>query len=259
MAESREQRISTLAATLKSSGIAKSDSQAKMMAEEMIGVEEHVQKSYEVEHSRATEYLQTAKNLGDSRPAKQPTASVSMVRESPRDRPKPVLNAQSQPSEQLRPASRMIEPIPTNVSSAPAKAPASHDTNNAAIEAIKAQMSKEYIKPLYDRYEELSSKSESQKISPVEVAKEEPAKEPIVQESKKESVIEESKEVPQASSESKEPVKLDAQKLIDMMEEDGKLEEHTREIKEKPKDAKPKEAYVENSIDLGAMFNFNKK
>jgi hypothetical protein len=37
------------------------------------------------------------------------------------------------------------------------------------------------------------------------------------------------------------------------------MEEHTREIKEKPKDVKPKEAYVENTIDLSAMFNVNKK
>ena len=60
--ESREQRIATLATTLKSSGIAKSDAQARMMAEDMIGVEEHVQRDYEVEHARAHEYLQTAKN-----------------------------------------------------------------------------------------------------------------------------------------------------------------------------------------------------
>ena len=90
MGESREQRIATLANTLKTSGIAKSDSQARMMAEDMIGVEEHVQKHYEVEHARSTEYLNTAKKLGDSRPVKQPVTPVSMVRESPRDRPKEV-------------------------------------------------------------------------------------------------------------------------------------------------------------------------
>ena len=70
--ESREQRIATLAATLRSSGIARSDSQAKMMAEEMVGVEEHVQESYETEHARANEYLQTAKNLGTPRQTVKP-------------------------------------------------------------------------------------------------------------------------------------------------------------------------------------------
>src|SRR5664279_1953018 len=76
--ESREQRIATLATTLKSSGIAKSDSQAKMMAEDMIGVEEHVQRDYEVEHTRAHEYLRTTKNLGASRQIIKPESKVDI-------------------------------------------------------------------------------------------------------------------------------------------------------------------------------------
>jgi hypothetical protein len=270
MSESREQRIATLANTLKASGIAKSDSQAKMMAEDMIGVEEHVQQHYEVEHTRATEYLQTAKNLGDSRTTNKPQVQpVSMIRESPRDRQKPV--EQIKPVWQ-KPVSRMIEPIPTSNDAVDAKTSSQkipeHDTGNSAIEAIKAQMSKEYIKPLYDRYEEESHKSEtSQKIQPIETVKDESKIAPIetVKNEPKiaspiEAVKNEGSKILEAASEVKEePVKLDAQRLIDMMEEDGnKMEEHTKEIKEKPKDVKPKEAYAENSIDLAAIFAHKK-
>ena len=67
------------------------------------------------------------------------------------------------------------------------------------------------------------------------------------------------KEPEPAAEEPQKGSQLDTQKLVEMMEEDGKLEEHTREIKEKPKDVKPKEAYVENSIDLSNMFDFNKR
>jgi hypothetical protein len=55
-----------------------------------------------------------------------------------------------------------------------------------------------------------------------------------------------------------EAPKLDSERLVKLMEEDGKLEERTREIKEKPKNVKPKEEYAENSIDLSAMFNVHK-
>ncbi|MEM4272242.1 MAG: hypothetical protein QXH30_01515 [Candidatus Bilamarchaeaceae archaeon] len=48
-------------------------------------------------------------------------------------------------------------------------------------------------------------------------------------------------------------------RVAEMMEEDGPLEEHTREIKGKPSVVKPKEEYEENSVDLSEMFNVNKK
>src|SRR3989339_1509 len=51
---------------------------------------------------------------------------------------------------------------------------------------------------------------------------------------------------------------IDGDKLRALMEEEGPLEEHTREIKEKPKDVKPKEEYAENSVDLNQMFNVHK-
>jgi len=248
--ESREQRIATLTATLKASGIAKSDSQARMMAEEMIGVEEHVQKSYEVEHAKAHEYLQTAKNLG-TRPAQQTQKPVQEVRFS-----QPGSQDTRTPKIQELPQREKIESVYTDVninSTKPlAQAVNEHDTHNPAIEAIKSQMMQEHIIPLEDREQPLPK--ESSKDLPSEVdyhdstdsSVENSTIQPVVN-----TLVEQNETVEQPT--------LDTQKLVEMMEEDGKLEEHTREIKEKPKDVKPKEAYAENSIDLGDVFNFNKK
>jgi len=102
--DSKEQRIATLAATLKASGIAKSDAQAKMMAEDMVGVEEHVQKSYEEKHAQAQEYIQTAKNLGTPRQK----AKVEPVAQPNVDVKKPDVRPQG---------TRMIEPIPSKTPS----------------------------------------------------------------------------------------------------------------------------------------------
>jgi len=276
--DSREQRIATLATTLRSSGIAKSDSQAKMMAEDMIGVEEHVQKSYEVENTRATEYLQTAKNLGN------PRQTI---------KPEPISEKTTQGSIQGSTSSRRIEPLPNTNSQTniPSNANSSansriaqeytdvnfggrtlnqaqtfdHDTHNSALEAIKAQIGRTQITPLEDMNQDLESEQ------PEHINMLEPKSEPITSARLAEIKLPEVK-LPETSQENistnsseiipEEPkeAKLDAQKLIDMMEEDGnKMEEHTREIKEKPKDAKPKEAYEENNIDLGNVFNFNKR
>lgn len=308
--ESRDQRIMTLATTLKSSGIAKTDSQARMMAEDMIGVEEHVQKSYEEEHVKAHEYLQTAKNLRVPRP--QPVSDVA---------------ATQSPTEQKSTSSRIIEPLArtklsTSQSSSSMRnvvsdsAPdvvgtvtssnfgtgsnrtnesTSHNTHNAALEAIKSMVQNETIVPLEDQVPITPSSStpvesiesdmvpelsevndstdnktevaEESSKETVEIAKDSSENEVEASEESAESAVEVSEEtvnepVAETTEESSEVVKdskLDAKKLVELMEEDGKLEEHTREIKEPPKDVKPKEDYAENSIDLGSVFNFNKK
>jgi hypothetical protein len=284
--ESREQRIATLAATLKSSGIAKSDSQARMMAEDMIGVEEHVQKSYEVEHTRAYEYLQTTKNLGTPRQTVKPEP---VVESKPDSRPisrrmeELYTSRDSRESEESR-----ASVVKQSVKQSPASEPPSeytntnfggktlnqafdHDTHNSALEAIKAQISRKEFKSVDDivpdsvvpqslLHEDIEIIHDMED-APVGIPKDIDiiATKPVV------SIVEQtiSESVQQPVQDVKEELvvqeqKLDAQKLIDMMEEDGKLEEHTREIKEKPKDVKPKEAYEENNIDLGSMFDFNK-
>lgn len=308
--ESRDQRIMTLATTLKSSGIAKTDSQARMMAEEMIGVEEHVQKDYEAEHEKAHEYLQTAKNLRVPRPA-----SASEIE---------TMNAQNKKESSF---SKSIEPLPTK-SQTYKTAPiaesnqneednedikiltfgtkksdninSTHNTHNSALEAIKSQIQNGDMMPIRDDEESVSEQSnndiEDEKgvdITSIEPdsaeetsniitkiddtttetstnnpdsGEEIPAdtttsnensskgnldnKDPTVKES--DNVVDDSKEVVIDE-------RLDSKKLVELMEEDGKMEEHTREIKEPPKDVKPKEEYVENSIDLSNVFNFNKK
>ena len=241
--ESREQRITNLATTLKSSGIAKSDSQARMMAEEMIGVEEHVQKNYEEEHAKAQEFLNTSKNLG--RQVVRPIQQLRQDQSSSVQQAKP---AQSQQVPKIQELAEAKKPAPeytdTNFGNKPlSEAFKEHDTHNPAIEAIKMQMSQEKIIPLEDMEQKPTANVE------LNIPKSEsiPTREPV----------QESSEKP-VESENAEP-KLDAQKLVEMMEEDGKLEEHTREIKEKPKDVKPKEAYAENNIDLSNMFNFGKR
>ncbi|MGV8171819.1 MAG: hypothetical protein ACP5OA_03955 [Candidatus Woesearchaeota archaeon] len=285
--ESKEQRIATLAATLKSSGIAKSDAQAKMMAEDMVNVEEHVQKNYEEKHAQAHEYLQTAKNLGASRQTIKPE-------------PKPELKSQMK-SDVKPEGSRMIEPLSTSNSSDMHKTKISeippvltdlkfdgktlnqafdHDTHNAALEAIKAQIGAEKIAPLDANKDNvdlgLDDIDDGLDIVPAEVPVEDDMRDEVVMQ-EVDNIIEapekpKSEDAPDVQAEldvsdvklvdeisEAVPQKLDAQKLVELMEEDGKLEEHTREIKEKPKVVKPKEAYEENNIDLGSVFNFNKK
>lgn len=257
--ESREQRIATLATTLRSSGIARSDSQAKMMAEDMIGVEEHVQKSYEVEHARAHEYLQTAKNLGTPRQIIKPEPKVDVKQEPSRQEPSGRFE-ELYTSGTLPGAKRELgaEHTDVNFGGKTLTQAFDHDTHNSALEAIKAQVShKEFVpvdslisEPVKNEIveEPFAVESEVDIIEAPDVPKlteiETPSVQIPVQEKLQEEVVQEPK--------------LDAQKLMDLMEEDGKLEEHTREIKEKPKNVKPKEAYEENNIDLGDMFDFNK-
>ncbi len=270
---SREDRIMNLAATLKASGLAKSEVQARMMAEEMIGVEENVQKKYEEEHVKAHEYLKTAKNLGDNRVKAQPQQET---------RPK------------IEPIGTRIQPIPAQAVSQP-KA----DLSNVDTSSSKNILSKPVDESAHEKRVELEEvhtdvnfgkgtlkdlmlnqiKTENHEIKTIEQLEEEAVEktedsaassEELVEDAAAESVPEQ--DVPEASKEdaeedAKEDAKedsaeqpaLDGNKLREMMEEDGPMEEHTREITEKPKDIKPKEDYVENTVDLSNMFNFNKK
>lgn len=159
--ESREQRITTLATTLKASGIAKSESQAKMMAEEMIGVEEHVQRNYEEKHAAAHEYLQNTKNLGNPRVIKsspeqtpeskkiEPINLQGITSKSASSRP-----VQQEPVRQQEPIrqqmhTRSVEAIEqeyTDLSFGKKtlnQAFSEHDTHNAALESIKMNIQKD--------------------------------------------------------------------------------------------------------------------
>jgi hypothetical protein len=281
--ESREQRIATLATTLRSSGIATSDSQAKMMAEDMIGVEEHVQRDYEVEHTRAHDYLQTTKNLGASRPIVKQESKIDIKQESPRSDPSRQESWQ-EPSRRFEELYTSGNSTSGNSSSSKRETVLDHDTHNSALEAIKAQISQaqvvrqeptfEPVRPesVHDESSvgdsifhkdieivpaETLSKISSPVIEAVDVI--EAPQAPVM--SEVETTVRENIRIPiqeELKKESTEKPQLDAKRLMDLMEEDGKLEEHTREIKEKPKDVKPKEAYEENNIDLGSMFDFNK-
>jgi hypothetical protein len=264
---SREDRIMNLATTLKASGLAKSEVQARMMAEEMIGVEENVQKSYEEEHTKAHEYLKTAKNLGTPRFREQP--KQEQQEQKPRIEPigtriQPIQSGSSQNTllksvdESVHEKRVNLEPVHTDVDFGKGT------LKDMMLNQIKADNHE--IKTI----EQLEDEVESGSSSPIQGAVSEPAKEdPRSEEAmhsteKKFEDLSESSESPsidensQGSSEEIAP-KLDGDKLREMMEEDGPMEEHTREIKEKPKDVKPKEEYVENTVDLSSMFNVNKK
>jgi|GEM_PF-2063850 hypothetical protein len=295
--DSREQRIATLATTLRSSGIAKSDSQAKMMAEDMIGVEEHVQKDYEVEHTRATEYLQTTKNLGDPRQVVKPLPVVEskVAPKVPSRQMEELYTSKKSEESKILPdvsvVNSSLNPEYTNVSfgGKTLNQAVDHDTHNSALEAIKAEISRKEFKSVDDIVPD-SVVPQSMLHEDIEIIQDmdvpdvpslntpvdlnvplkDSVTEPVIS-SVTEPVISVVKEVePIISIPVQQPVevvveelpvpeqKLDAQKLVEMMEEDGKLEEHTREITEKPKDSKPKEAYEENNIDLSHMFDFNK-
>lgn len=278
---SREDRIMSLAATLKASGLAKSEAQAKMMAEEMIGVEENVQKKYEEEHIKAHEYLRTTKNLGDPR-----------IREQPQQEQKP----------KIEPMGTRIQPIPTLSSSSLSTVDRANSKNtllksvdesahekrveleevhtdvnfgkgslkDLMLNQIKSENHE--IKTIEQLGEEVEqAKTDSQKnvseIAPEKTADidelqeenvEEKTDEVVKADVREESVSKEKSE-DSSKDESQESTSLDGDKLREMMEEDGPLEEHTREIKGKPEVVKPKEDYAENNIDLGNVFNFNKK
>ena len=160
-----------------------------------------------------------------------------------------------------------------------------HDTHNPMIEAMKEQLKNTRIIPLEDM-EQPTESQDSPKVAAKEIQEtipksssdttdvlEEPQKVTQSEEEAEkvaETVIVDSANaddshanvpVEDTSSETvtEEEERLDTKKLVEIMEEDGKLEEHTRQITEKPKDVKPKEAYPENDIDLGNMFNFAKK
>ncbi|MEM4638176.1 MAG: hypothetical protein QXK76_04100 [Candidatus Woesearchaeota archaeon] len=249
--DSREERISKLAVTLKASGLAKSDAQARIMAEEMVGVEENVQKKYEEEHSKIHEYLKTAKHLGSVPSEKKVEKTekkfsdaqnlknqinLSGVKNSGNTENDENVGQKSNiviPSglkEQYKTVDEsahekvILEPVHTDI-----PVPSGKSLRDMMLNQIKEDNHE--IKTVEQLDEELKNKAFS---GPEQV------KEPISDTKKSASV-------------------LDGQRLAEMMEEDGPLEGHTREIKGKPSVVKPKEEYEENSVDLSEMFNVNKK
>jgi hypothetical protein len=216
----REERIASLAATLKASGIARFDSQARMMAEDMVGVEDNVTKRFDAEHQRAREFVDTSKHLGNPR-VSPPTQPAS---EPP---PKPNV---------------LIQPIKT----------VERHEDKPREEIKTDELGNKSLKDLM--FEQI--KQDGHEIKNIEELK--PSE---LVETTPQPVVDTPKPVePVNTATIAEPEgKLDSQKLVELMEEDGKLEEHTREIKEKPKNVKPKEEYAENNIDLSSMFNVNKK
>jgi hypothetical protein len=234
------------------------------MAEDMVGVEEHVQRSYEEEHIRANEYLRTAKNLGAPRQASQSNQSTKIE-------PLPISQKESrESSEYMQPMSNKNIPSAEytdvnfgakTLNQANAEAQ-DHDTHNSAIEAMKEQLRNTRIIPLEDMEQPkqpVNAQSLLDTVSEDDASLDSSNNLEAPQKESSTDKAESSPEEAVVDDAVVEDEKLDTQKLVEMMEEDGKLEEHTRQITEKPKDVKPKEAYPENDIDLGNMFDFNKK
>jgi hypothetical protein len=277
---SRDERIANLAASLRASGVAKSDGQARMMAEEMIGVEEHVQRRFDEEHGKAQEFLKTAKNLGQPRPRIQPeelrTPLKPIERKEEPLKPIPTPNPMPEKHEAKPVITRgfedevherqvKLEPVHTD----------SHYGNKSLKDLMFEQIEKdgheiqniEELKPndipietVVDHVKHtprVEQPAFHEEIKAEEVRPEEPILEEHLLE---EPLSGESLTVEAPSEELVEavPQKLDSEKLVEMMEEDGKMEEHTREIKEKPVNVKPKEEYEENKVDLGSIFGVHK-
>lgn len=265
---SRDERIANLASTLKASGLAKSEVQAKMMAEEMIGVEENVQKRYDEEHAKAQEFLRTAKNLGD-----------------PRVRPAPVQPQEPQKEQQY--SGRRIEPLKTSFSASverPIESPISKPVDDAPKKSVVLEdvytdvnlgagsLKDLMLNQINEDKHEVKNIEELKSVGNIDDIKDD-MKNDIKENIKNDMKHDYSQAIPEVSQTVVDVPKqedvskqddipssgLDGNKLAEMMEEDGPLEEHTREIKEKPKNVKPKEDYVENTVDLSNMFNVNKK
>ncbi|HYD02836.1 MAG TPA: hypothetical protein VEC16_00905 [Alphaproteobacteria bacterium] len=159
--DSRDQRIATLAATLKSSGIAKSEAQAKMMAEDMVGVEDKVQKNYEERHAAAHEHLSTSKHLGNAKVISQPAQAP--VQENPKVLPIKNVPSSAPIVQNVQPSEKTIDArgvrasndsAQINITSGRVDSHDSHNTHNSLIEMIKAEVSQQKIVPLYDQYME---------------------------------------------------------------------------------------------------------
>jgi len=269
-----EEKIATLASSLRASGLARSDGQARMMAEDMVGVEDRVQKQFEDEHAKAQEYLKTAKNLRTPTPTVKPAATQTNASPS-----------------QSRSQNEFIQPIPRktfdeSVHEKPAKLEAVQTDVSIGSGSLRDLMLDQInkggqdLKPLEDLYEErlaAQKKAAQEAAERSSITTTTPEVSPAVQETPAPTpqVAEPEIVTPSLADHTPGPtpeptpepipvaepqnVVLDSEKLTKMMEEDGPLEEHTREIKEKPKNVKPKEEYAENTIDLSNMFNFGKK
>lgn len=256
---SRDDRIANLALTLKTSGLARSEVQARMMAEEMIGVEENVQKRYDEEHTKATEYLKTAKNLGQSRTKEQPVKDKNQdIVSSERIQLIPVENKNVSEMKTFEPIKSVVLPADEYMHQKKIELDEVHTDINFGKGTLKDLMMDqihsdnheikniEELKPSVEPENDLpdSNKDDNKPVKIMDELN-------VVEHHNQETVASETPVIEEPS--------LDKEKLQKMMEEDGPLEEHTREIKEKPKDTKPKEDYVENTVDLSNMFNYNKK
>ncbi len=254
MMTTREERIASLAATLKSSGMARSDSQARMMAEEMVGVEDNVQKRFDSEHQKAQEFLSTTKNLGTPRVQAKPQA--------------PPIAPRNQDNVLVKPLG--AKPVDESIHEKKVQLEEAHTDVNLGKGSLKdlmlGQIAAEHadLTPLEDQYEKMQAERAAAKDAPTAPAA------PVVQSIPEANIVEETPlptpepapaaaPAPEHEETPKENVVLDSEKLTKMMEEDGPLEEHTREIKEKPKNVKPKDAYEEDKVDLSNMFNFGKR
>jgi hypothetical protein len=267
---SREDRIMNLASTLKASGLAKSEAQARMMAEEMIGVEENVQKSYEEEHTKAHEYLKTAKNLGTPRYKEQPVQEQKPKIAPIGTRIQPIPTGSSSFIESVNSENTLLKSVDESSHEKKIELEPVHTDINFGKGTLKDMMLNQIEEEHHEikTIEQLGEEAEK-RVPPATVQStffEEKKNEPV--ERKDDESVAVTKELNneptsvesvEAEGVYKVPPVLDRDKLREMMEEDGPMEEHTREIKEKPKDVKPKEEYVENTVDLSNMFNYNKK
>lgn len=342
---SREDRIMNLAATLKASGLAKSEVQAKMMAEEMIGVEENVQKKYDEEHAKAQEYLKTAKNLGNPRVMAQASDETQKTDQSragtvgrriepisqKNDDKNTILKAA--PDQENYPASSAPARETPEPEAAPQPAPAPkraeksidleevHTDVNLGKGTLRDLMLNQIKSENHEikTIEQLEKEAEQQKDGAPEISAQDdastgrseelegsqgdgqfapppeleedasedfndPAGQPEYEpsppsdaqmnnfrgeseDSSDDASDDVSEQEPEETGQSsggkktgeKDGSALDGKKLQEMMEEDGPMEEHTREIPSKPENVRPKEDYVENTVNLSDMFNVNKK
>lgn len=259
--DSREERINKLAITLKASGLAKSDAQARIMAEEMVGVEENVQKKYEEEHSKIHEYLKTAKHLGSVPSEKKVEKTEKKFSDAQNLKnqinPSGFKNSDNNENDKNFDQKSITQKSNIMISS---------DLKGQYKTVDESAHEKVILEPVHTDVPISSGKSlrdmmlnqikeDNHEIKTVEQLDEELKNKPF---SGSEQVS--SEQVKEPISDVKRPDSvLDGQRLAEMMEEDGPLEEHTREIKGKPSVVKPKEEYEENSVDLSEMFNVNKK
>ena len=242
-----EQRIETLARTLRASGLALSDSQAKLMAKDIIGTESKVQKNYDQQHSKANDLLKGASRVDEGVEVKGDSIDKDKLKERVIEemRTKAMMpRVVHDEIDVTQPLASLVEKDAVLDQIAPPLKPA------AQVVAPKTTFT-------FDDIEDAHAEPEEQPVIPEEdvLAEDTPREEKEdVEEGKtpEEQQAEPAAEQEDAAEEEAHPQEADEAPKDE--EEDPNQPEKTRVYTDKVANPKPIDQYEESKVDLSAIF-----